>query len=162
MSLPHVQTLRNSGSYHVSSTLIPNAHHSAWHIDLGSKVTAEKLSPSSGPTVDQLCEHNKVTWSLWVILLMKDTASPQAVGLACCCCSFAKSCLTLQPRGLQHACPPLSPGACSDPCPLSRWCHPTLILCCPLSLVPSIFPSIRVFSWIGSLHQMAEVLEPQH
>ena len=32
---------------------------------------------------------------------------------------------------------------CSNSCPLSRWCH--LILCCPLLLLPSIFPSIRVF-----------------
>ena len=30
-------------------------------------------------------------------------------------------------------------------CPLSWWCHPT-ILCYPLFLPPSIFPSIRVFS----------------
>ena len=29
-------------------------------------------------------------------------------------------------------------------CPLSRWCHPTI--CYPLLLLPSIFPSIRVFS----------------
>ena len=27
-------------------------------------------------------------------------------------------------------------------CPLNRWCHPTIILCCPLFLLPSIFPSI--------------------
>ena len=36
---------------------------------------------------------------------------------------------SLQPRGLQHAmfpCPPLSPRACSDSCPSSRWCHPTI------------------------------------
>ena len=32
-------------------------------------------------------------------------------------------------RGQQHArlpCPSLSPGECSDSCPLSRWCHPTI------------------------------------
>ena len=32
-------------------------------------------------------------------------------------------------RGLQHArppCPSLSPRACSNPCPLSRWCHPAI------------------------------------
>ena len=36
---------------------------------------------------------------------------------------------SLQPRGLQHArllCPSRTPGACSDSCPLSRWCHPTI------------------------------------
>ena len=34
----------------------------------------------------------------------------------------------LQPHGLQHArlpSPSLSPGACSNSCPLSQWCHPT-------------------------------------
>ena len=49
-------------------------------------------------------------------------------------------------------------AACQPPCPspisrvylnsypLSRWCHPTISSCCPLLLLPSIFPSIRVFS----------------
>ena len=34
-----------------------------------------------------------------------------------------------QPHGLQHAripCPSLTPGACSNSCPLSLWCHPTI------------------------------------
>ena len=56
---------------------------------------------------------------------------------------------SLQPHGLQHTripCPSLSPRACSNPCPLSRWCHPTISSCFPLLLLPSIFPSIRVFS----------------
>ena len=37
-----------------------------------------------------------------------------------------------------------------------------LILCCPLLLLPSIFPSIRVFfKWISSWHRVAKVLEFQ-
>ena len=36
-----------------------------------------------------------------------------------------------------------------------------LILCRPLLLPPSIFPSIRVFQWVSSLHQVAKVLELQ-
>jgi len=31
-------------------------------------------------------------------------------------------------------------------CPLSQWCHPTILSCHPFLLLPSIFPSIRVFS----------------
>ena len=65
-----------------------------------------------------------------------------------CCCSVAKSCLTLRPCGLQHPrlpCPSLSPGVCSNPCPLSQRCHPT-ILCYSLLLLPSIFPSLEIFS----------------
>ena len=36
---------------------------------------------------------------------------------------------SLWPLRLQHAslpCPSLSPGFCSDSCPLSQWCHPTI------------------------------------
>ena len=45
------------------------------------------------------------------------------------CCSVTQSCLTLWPRGLQHTRPPCSspsPTACSNLCPLNRWCHPTI------------------------------------
>ena len=56
----------------------------------------------------------------------------------------------LRPHGPQHTrlpCPSLSPGACSNSCPLSQGCHPTMIvLCCPLLLLSPIPPSIRVFS----------------
>ena len=37
---------------------------------------------------------------------------------------------SLQPQGLQHTrlpCPSPSPRACSNSCPLSRWCHPTIL-----------------------------------
>ena len=60
---------------------------------------------------------------------------------------------SLWPHGLQHArppCPSPTPRACSSSCLLIQWCHlmPSnhLILCCPLLLLPSIFPSIGVFS----------------
>ena len=46
-----------------------------------------------------------------------------------CYCSVTKSCLTLQPHGLQHArlpCPSPSPRGCSNSYPLSQWCHPTI------------------------------------
>ena len=36
-----------------------------------------------------------------------------------------------------------------------------LILCHPLLLLPSIFPSISLFQWVGSSHQVAQVLEHQ-
>ena len=34
---------------------------------------------------------------------------------------------------------------CSNSCPSSWWCHPTILFSCPLLLLPSVFPSIRVF-----------------
>ena len=57
--------------------------------------------------------------------------------------------------GLQHArlpCPSPTPRACSNLCPSSWWCHPTISSCHPLLLPPSIFPSIRVFSNESVLH----------
>ena len=36
---------------------------------------------------------------------------------------------SLWPHGLQHSrfpCPSPAPGACSNSCPLSQWCHPTI------------------------------------
>ena len=64
------------------------------------------------------------------------------------CCSVAQSCLTLQPHGLQHTrvpCPSPSPRACSNSSIESVMPSNYLILCRPLLLLPSIFPSIRVF-----------------
>jgi len=51
-----------------------------------------------------------------------------------------------QPHGLQHfrlLCPSLSTRICSNSCTFSS-SHP--ILCCPLLFLPSLFPSIRLFS----------------
>ena len=57
---------------------------------------------------------------------------------------------SLWPHRLQHnrpSCPSSTPAVYSNTCALSRWYHPTnLILCRPLLLPPSIFPSISVFS----------------
>ena len=53
---------------------------------------------------------------------------------------------SLWPHGLQHTVSP-SPGACSNSCPLSQWYHLTISSSATsLLLLPSIFPSIRVFS----------------
>ena len=62
------------------------------------------------------------------------------------CCSVTRS---LQLHGLQHAmlpCPSPSPRACSNSCPLSRWCHPNYLqlyiayrdICYAFSLVLSV------------------------
>ena len=67
-----------------------------------------------------------------------------------CCCSVAKSCPTLKPHGLQHArlpYPSLSPRVCSNSCPSNH-----LLLCRPLPLLPSIIPSIKVFSHESAFH----------
>ena len=62
---------------------------------------------------------------------------------------------SLQPQGLQHfrlLCLSLSPGVCSNSCPLSQWWRPTISSSPPLLLMPLISPSIRVFSNELALH----------
>ena len=64
---------------------------------------------------------------------------------------------SLWTHGPQHfrlSRPSPTPGACSNSCPLSQWCHPTISLCHTLLFLPSIFPSIRVFSNESVLHIM--------
>ena len=72
---------------------------------------------------------------------------------------------SLWSHGLQHAslpCSSLSPGVCSNSCPLSWWCHPTILSCHPLLLLPSIFPNIRVFfNELALLYQVVKELELQ-
>ena len=63
---------------------------------------------------------------------------------------------SLRPHGLQHArlpCLSLSPRVCSNPCPLSWWCHPTIsssiapFSSCSQSFPASgFFPRSRLFS----------------
>ena len=58
---------------------------------------------------------------------------------------------SLQLHGLQHTrfpSPSPTPGACSNKLMSIKSVMPSnyLILCCPLILLPSIFPNIRVFS----------------
>ena len=77
--------------------------------------------------------------------------------------SFTQSCLTLcDPHGLQHTrlpCPSPSPRACSNSCPLSRWCHPTISSSIvPFSLCLNLSQHQGLFQGVSSSHQVAKVL----
>ena len=53
--------------------------------------------------------------------------------------------------GLQRArltCPSLTPGGCSDSCPLSWWCHPAISSLSPFSPLPSVFNSNSFFPMV--------------
>ena len=79
-----------------------------------------------------------------------------------CCCSIAQSCRTLQPHGLQHTrlpCPSAAPELVQTHVHrvgghgwISVMPSNHLVLCRPLLLLPSIFPSLRVFSNELALH----------
>ena len=72
---------------------------------------------------------------------------------------------SLQPHGLQHVrlpCPSPTPGAYSNSCPSSQWCHPTI----SSSAIPSP-PALNLsqhqglFQWVTSSNQVTKVLEFQ-
>ena len=50
------------------------------------------------------------------------------IGLSWACCSVSQLCLTLRPLdwSMPGFRPSLSPEVCSNSCPLSWWCHPTI------------------------------------
>ena len=61
-----------------------------------------------------LFSNHFLTWSLWFFPSVS---------------SVAQSCPTLKPYALQHArlpCSSPTPRACSNSCPSSWWCHPTI------------------------------------
>ena len=67
---------------------------------------------------------------------------------------------SLQSHGLQHArlpCPSPTPGAYSNSCPLSRWCHPTISSSVsPSPRAFSLFRHQGLFQWVSSSHQVAK------
>ena len=68
-------------------------------------------------------------------------------------CSHQVVSYSLRPHGLQHArppCPSPTPGACSNSCPSSQWCHPTISSSIiPISSCLQSFPASGSFpmSW---------------
>ena len=77
---------------------------------------------------------------------------------------------SLWPHGLQHTtlpcttlpCPPESSRVCSNSCPLSQWCHPTIssyVIPSPLAFNLSQHQGLS--QWVSSLHQVARELELQ-
>ena len=77
---------------------------------------------------------------------------------------FWFSCLvvseSLPPHGLQHArlpCPSLSSGVCSNSCPFSQWCHPTISSVLPPSSIAfSLSQHQGLFQWIAFSHQVTK------
>ena len=68
-------------------------------------------------------------------------------------------------HGLQHTrlpCPSPTPGVCSNSCPSSQWCHPTISsLSSPSPPAFNLSQHQGIFQWVSSSHQVAKVLEFQ-
>ena len=54
-------------------------------------------------------------------------------------------------------CPSPIPGVHPNSCVSSRWCHPAISSRRPLFLLPPIPPSISLFQWVNSSHEVAKV-----
>ena len=75
-----------------------------------------------------------------VIILVKDAKSFNSVQFS----SVAQSCPTLWDQHARPSCPSPTPGVYSNSCPLSRWCHRTILS----SVVP--FSHFQSFPASGS------------
>ena len=75
---------------------------------------------------------------------------------------------SLRPHGLQHTrppCPSPTPGACSNSCPSSRWCHPTISSSViPFSSMSRAGPEILHFyqtaRWVQCCRSMGHIFLP--
>ena len=89
------------------------------------------------------------SWTCRSSSVVGDVASlkPSWKGLLLFSCSVVSD--SLRPHEQQHArlpCPSLSPGVCSNSCPLSWWCHPTISSSVmPFSSCPQCFPASGSF-----------------
>ena len=106
---------------------LPPPSENAWVFGLGWRTRA----------VSSYLHKYKLTWVkiLWVATIQFS--------------SVGQSCPTLRPHELQHARPPClspTPGVHPNPCPLSRWCHPTISSSVvPFSSCPQSFPASGSF-----------------
>ena len=111
---------------HLVAGLVPSP---AWLLVCGSDSRPSGLCPSDSWVWIQIITGTQFCKFLGVVVQLLSRGSD-----------------SLQPHELQHArppCPSPSPGACSNSCPLSQWCHLTI---CHPPLLPSVFPSISKFT----------------
>ena len=103
-------------------------------------------------------ESNPHLLHCWWFLYHWDTREARVCVCVCVIIQFSsvtQLCPTLcDPHGLEHAtlsCPSLTPGAYSNSCRMSWWCHPTVSPCHP----PPAFNLSQhqgLFKWVRSSH----------
>ena len=125
----------------------------SWQVD--GETVADFIFLGSKITADSDCSHKiKDAYSL------EGKLWPTSVHFS----SAVQSCPTLCDPMNQHTrapCPSPTPGIHSSR-PSSWWCHPAISSSViPFSSCPQIPPSISLFQWVNSLHEVAEVLEFQ-
>ena len=109
---------------------------------------------------------------LWLIIITLYIRIPHLYSFICwwtqiasmSSVQFSRSVVSnsLRPHESQHArppCPSLTPGVHPNPCPSSRWCHPTShTLLSPSPPALNLSQHQGLFKWVSSSHQVAKVL----
>ena len=97
------------------------------------------LSPPKTPSPNTIIQ--ELDFGIWILWRIQMLSSVQFS------CSVVSE--SLRPHGLQHArppCPSPTPRVHPNPCPLSRWCHPTISSSViPFSSCPQSFPASGSF-----------------
>ena len=90
--------------------------------------------------------HTKASELSMITRAHRETETSRAKSVCWRCSAVSNS---LQPHGLLHTglpCPSLFPRVCSNSCPLSLWCHPTISSSvAPFSSCPQSFPASGSF-----------------
>ena len=119
-----------------------------------------KESPRSFLRIRLLCWVNQISTGCWKVQWLWNENRGKIPALTCGSCMNLLLFIhyvvsnSLQPRGLQRArlpCPSPTPGAWSNSCPLSWWCHPTISSSVvPLSSCLQFFPASGSFprNWL--------------
>ena len=121
-----------------------------WIIDTGKRETRYQLVKVH-QTIRQPHRRGALIWS----------------GLTFSALQFSCSVMSdsLWPHGLQQArppCPSPTPRVYPNPCPFSRWYHPTISsLSSPSPPTFNLSQRQGLFKWVSSSHQVAKVLEFQ-
>ena len=116
------------------------------HISCFVVVVTELLCPllaTPWTAAHQVPLSSTISWSLLKFVSIESICF-SSVQFSCSVVSDS-----LRPHGLQHARPPCSlptHGVCSNSCPLSQWCHPTISsYVIPFSSCPQSFPASESF-----------------
>ena len=106
----------------------------------------------------------------WSVVCLQETLDVITLSISfvqvrdCCCCSVTKSCLTLQPHGLQHA-RPLCPCLLEFAWVHVHWIGDAIQPSHPLPpfspFAFNLYQQQGLFQWVSSSHQVAKVLELQ-
>ena len=107
----------------VSSNWLRENPSSLIHV---SRPPFSKISPTRSLYESQVKDEGKLFWFSWIMNRSNSFLWSRKLLLLLSCWVLSDS---LWPHGLQHIRLPSvspSPGACSNSCPLSQWCHSTI------------------------------------